>query len=194
MLHMELITGPTTEPISLAEMKQHLRVDFDDDNDYIESLITVSRAYFEQETGHLLGTQTWRVDVLSWSQFPVVIPYGPLQAISSVTYTDTDDNVAELNAAMRYSQRLAWGAWVVHLTSAFVAPSVTYREYNAVSVNVTLGATTVPPLAIHAIRLLTAYYYENREAAILVPGLTPDVSVLPLAVSSIIRNFKIRSI
>lgn len=47
-----------TEPISLAEAKAHLRVVFDDDNDYIENLITAARQYAEGYQNRVYMTYT----------------------------------------------------------------------------------------------------------------------------------------
>ncbi len=62
-----LVTAPTEEPVSLAEAKLHLRVDYSNDDLLIAALITAARQHAENDTGRALVTQTWR-QVLD--QFP----------------------------------------------------------------------------------------------------------------------------
>jgi hypothetical protein len=38
-VNVKIITDVTTEPITTAEAKSHLRVDITDDNDYIDSIV-----------------------------------------------------------------------------------------------------------------------------------------------------------
>lgn len=48
---LQLLTPPTAEPVSLVEAKLHLRVDFNDDDALITSLITAARQAAETITG-----------------------------------------------------------------------------------------------------------------------------------------------
>ena len=58
---MQLITPPAGEPISLAEAKLHLRVDFDDDDSLIQVLISAARQAAETLTNRQLVTARWRM-------------------------------------------------------------------------------------------------------------------------------------
>jgi hypothetical protein len=64
-LVFERITQPEFEPVTLAEMKRHLR-EFDSvtsRNDDIEALITAAREWAEDFTGRALFDQTWRLSI-----------------------------------------------------------------------------------------------------------------------------------
>jgi uncharacterized phiE125 gp8 family phage protein len=58
---LQLVTAPAGEPITLLEAKQHLRVDVDDDDALIGSLITAARQAAETLTGRQLMTARWRL-------------------------------------------------------------------------------------------------------------------------------------
>jgi len=55
-------TSPGSEPLIVSEVKDHLRVDHDDDDNYIDGLIKAARQFVEKRTGiaclsvHLLFT------------------------------------------------------------------------------------------------------------------------------------------
>jgi uncharacterized phiE125 gp8 family phage protein len=55
------IAAPTVEPISLAEAKLHLRVDFPDDDLLISSLIMAARFDAENKCNRALITQQWEL-------------------------------------------------------------------------------------------------------------------------------------
>jgi uncharacterized phiE125 gp8 family phage protein len=61
------LTQPTIEPVSLAIAKQHLRVDFDNDDTYIAALITAARQYVEKVTNRAIFNRSM---VLSLDYFP----------------------------------------------------------------------------------------------------------------------------
>jgi uncharacterized phiE125 gp8 family phage protein len=58
---MQLITPPVAEPVSLAEAKLHLRVDFDEDDALIQALISAARQAAEMLTQRQLVTARWRM-------------------------------------------------------------------------------------------------------------------------------------
>lgn len=100
----QLITPPAGEPVSLAEAKQHLRVDFDDDDALIQSLISAARQAAETLTQRQLVSARW---ALVLDSFPgsslmglpsgqtftlpanaILIPKSPLQAVVEIRYLD----------------------------------------------------------------------------------------------------------
>ena len=56
-----LLTAPAAEPLSVAEAKAFLRVEHDDDDAMIASLIAAARNHVEALTRCGLITQTWRI-------------------------------------------------------------------------------------------------------------------------------------
>jgi hypothetical protein len=58
-LSTKLVTPPVIEPVTLAQAKQHLRVDFPEDDTLISMYITAARQYCEKATGRAFYNQTW---------------------------------------------------------------------------------------------------------------------------------------
>ena len=107
---LTLVTGPTDEPVNLADAKQHLRVhpSFTDDDPYILECIQTARRKCEEIQRRAYLTQTWRLSLKSWpgrdyQNWPtaltadgdnyykfnhIKLPLPPLQSVTSVVYTD----------------------------------------------------------------------------------------------------------
>lgn len=85
---LQLISPPEAEPVSLLEAKLHLRVDGDEDDNLIESLIPSARQAAETLTGRQLVTARWKYVL---DQFPCAmlwLPKSPLQSVISIEYLD----------------------------------------------------------------------------------------------------------
>lgn len=167
------------EPISVTDMKAHLRVDISDDDSYIGALITAARQYLEEITGRALITQTWRYSFNQWYEWEIELPRAaPLQSVSSIQYYDVNNALQTLDSAVYQVDtdvdpgriRPLWGQ---------IWPSVYYRMA-AIQVTFVAGygdaASNVPAPLIQAIRFLVGHWYENRasvdtdvKAAIKVP-------------------------
>lgn len=170
---LSLVTGPTTEPVTVGEAKSHLRVDTTDDDAYILGLIKAAREKLEHDMRRAFVRQTWD---LFLDCFPDVItmPLPPLLSVTSVKYLDTAG----------VEQTLATSEYVVDINSqpgrivtAFGKSWPSTRDtINAVTVRFPAGyglavdtaeqsAQKVPEGIRHAIKFLVAHWHENREPA-----------------------------
>lgn len=102
MTSLTLLTPPAVEPVTLAEAKQHLRIEGTSDDALINTLIVAARLLAELWTGRSLITQTWlmRRDEAPASNF-VRLPKAPLQAVSFIKAYDDADG-ATVFAASNY--------------------------------------------------------------------------------------------
>lgn len=121
------ILDPIAEPVSLADMKLHLRVDSDYEDDMINTLISTTRERAEDLTGRCLFYQQW---VFSMDQFPrwygdgsgstyfgqhhhprhhsmfrddnlaIILPRGPVLSVDSITWRDSSGTVNTLDPSL----------------------------------------------------------------------------------------------
>jgi uncharacterized phiE125 gp8 family phage protein len=81
-----LITPPSAEALTLAEVKAHLRLDDGSEDALLASLISVAREHPERTTGLCLITQVWRLHLESLPEDRVIqIAKGPVQAVESLS-------------------------------------------------------------------------------------------------------------
>lgn len=164
-----LITAPASEPLTLAETKLFLRVDFNDDDVPINNLIVSARETFEQETGRQLITATWRgfLDRFPrWSYEAIEVAKPPLLSVASVLYVDSS-GVQQTWDAAEYDVQVFAGSkaqrGMISPKADFLYPT-TRRVPNAVTVNFDAGYASVPRELKQALLTWIAHLYKNREA------------------------------
>lgn len=95
-----LITPPSAEALTLAEVKAHLRLDDGSEDALLASLISVAREHPERTTGLCLITQVWRLHLESLPEDRVIqIAKGPVQAVESLSIYDEVGEEVVLPAA-----------------------------------------------------------------------------------------------
>lgn len=165
---LKLITEPSTEPVTLAELKAQARVDTDitDDDSMLTAYGVAARQQCEQILGRALITQTWArvIDCFPWTEIELGMP--PVSAITSITYIDTAGA----------TQTLSSSAYVLDPTGeepGFVLPAYGYTwpttldTAGAVTVTFTCGygaAAAVPEPIKLWIKMRAATLYRFREA------------------------------
>lgn len=178
---------PTVEPVSLTDMKLHLRVDISDDDDLITSLIKAARGYAEDFTNRTFITSTYELTLDSFVN-PIYIPRPKLQSITSIVYTDTDGSSQTLSASSYTVDTASLIGRVVPVWGESY-PS-TRDTINAVVITYKAGygdaATNVPEGIIAAIKLLVGHWYENRETVAL-----GTMSKVPMTVESLLWMFRV---
>jgi len=85
---LQLVTPPAEEPVSLAEAKQHLRVDGGDDDLLIGSLITAARQAAETKTGRQLITARWKLVLDAFPCHAILLSKCPVQSVVNIQYLD----------------------------------------------------------------------------------------------------------
>jgi len=160
-------SNPTEEPVTLAEAKAHLRVDFPDADAYIGALITTARVTAEERLERTLVHTPWR---LTLDGFPTAIklPMPPIVTVESVQYRDEDGDWVELAAQDYVVDTINEPGFVVPAPGArwpAVGPGI-----NGVRVNYTAGygatGSSVPAPIRHWMLLAIGdmYHLRNRSS------------------------------
>ncbi len=178
MLHR--ITTETELPVTLREVKQHLRVEFRDDDFLIFSYMRAAFERLDGPDGYLgrcLRPQVWQLDLGSLDG-EITLPLPPCQAVSSITYIDTTGA----------SQTLPPDSYRVSGIggTARIAPVASWPSTNSASITFTAGYTRTPEPIIAAIMLRVAHLYEHRESVVIGETATG----LPLGEDDLIRNYR----
>jgi uncharacterized phiE125 gp8 family phage protein len=160
-----LLTPPAVEPISLAEAKLYLRVEQDDDDALIASLIADARMHVELSTHRALIAQTWRFVHDAWpSAGWLALPKAPLRQLIAARFYDAQ-NVAHTIDPQAFVVDTA-GAVLGFVPWGLPPPG---RRIAGIEIDVELGygaaAADVPQPLRQAIRMMVALRYEHRSFA-----------------------------
>jgi len=167
MLKTNLVTDSTVEPVSVSEVKNHLRVTDNSEDALLAGLITSARKIVEQFTRRTLVNQTWR---LYLDQFPyrstIELPFPPLASVTHIKYYDQDGALQTLPASEYQTDNRSTPGLIV-LTENGAWPLTEGDKVNAVEIEFIAGygatAAAVPSPIRLAITHLVSHWFENRE-------------------------------
>lgn len=163
------IVNPTSEPVTVAEMRDQVNITFTADDNRLALYIASARRTAENILGRALITQTWE---LTLDAFPEAIrlDYPPIIAVTSLKYLEsTAGALTTLDPACYVVDTKSHPGWIMP-AYGYTWPS-TYDTINAVIVTYNAGygsASAVPENVKHWICVRAADAYANRE--VLVPG------------------------
>lgn len=165
-----LLSGPAAEPVSLDDAKAYLRLDSDDEDALVTTLVTAARLHVEGTTGRALLTQSWRLVLDDWPSVGLLrLPVGPLQSLTAITAYDINGDPVTLS-----TDGALWDAQaapsLLYLPAGF-GDGVVLRPFQAIEIDYVAGYGTdpadVPATLRQALLLLVAYWFENRDAVVL---------------------------
>lgn len=192
---LDQVTQPVDEPITLAEAKSHMRVDFDDDNALIDGYIAAARQWAEVDfMRRALLTQTWNyfIDAFPLSNI-IRIPLPPLQSVTELVYTD-ENGVERTFPASDYVVDKASKPGRLALTSNASWPTVFLQSVNGVRIQFVAGFGDVDDVSRqirNALLLLIGDLYEHRENSIVGAGL--NLTNVSFGVESLLTPFRIKT-
>ena len=189
-LQLARTTDPTEEPVSVVQLRGHLREDSTDQDDQITSYIQAAREELEERTRRGFVTQSWTLKLPCFSD-SIILPRAPLQSVTSITYID-EDGASQTLASDQYT--VLASTLPGRIIPAYDVTYPTHRaQTDAITIEYVVGygaASSVPERIKQAIRLLAAHWYENREAVI--TGTT--AALVPLAVERLVDSFIVREV
>lgn len=159
-----VVTGPTSEPVTMQEAKRQLFIaetDTSHDEEVVH-LVQAAREQWEHDTDSSMLTQTLRVTAERLSGREIKLPSRPLQSVTSVTYYDSED-VSQTLATSVYSVDTSSERIVLKWNQSW--PTLAIR-WDAVTITYVAGNTNrsaIPSIAKQAMLLLIGYYgFGNR--------------------------------
>jgi uncharacterized phiE125 gp8 family phage protein len=157
--------APTSDPVTVQEMREHARISLTDDDSHIQGLIASAVTYAETFLNRQIMTATYRLSMDGFPSWIIKLPMPPTQSVTSITYVDSGGTTTTL-AGSTYI--LDSDSSPARITPAYstIWPSIR-SQIGSVKVTFVAGyasAALVPAPITHAIRMLVAHWYENREA------------------------------
>lgn len=191
------LTPPATEPMTLAEAKNHLRIpdDVTELDTVIALYIASARAYLEATYSTYLVKRT--IEIL-FQNFPRVdtmrMPIWPIQSIDYFRYTGANGTQGSLAVDTQILTRLYKKPPELVLPWAAVWPQIVLTTADPIAVGATVGFVTasspenlpMPAAALEAMRMLIGHQYFNGSAITL--GSLMKSDPIALGVSQFMAN------
>ena len=146
------LVEPTSEPISLADAKNYLKIDFNDDDDLISSLIIAARVRLEKYAGIAMSPRT--LQVVAYIDEFIEPPYAPINEIISVEYWDGESWVMMELGDYR------------ELGSIYKKVYMVANQMMEYRLTYTCGYTTTPDVIKTALYKVLADLYDYRESSV----------------------------
>ncbi len=179
-MYLERISAPALEPVSVQEMKQHLRLDHDEEDSLLAGMIVAARRHLEKRLSLAFLSARWRyrADKTPRGRAALEIPLFPLASVQQVRlYLEEGTTVLADLANMKVSSAMR-PATITGVRIPFAAQAAHGAE-----IEFTAGYGDAPEQMRLAIKLLAAHFYENRVE---VPGCT--IPPMPSSVSLLLMD------
>ena len=167
------LAAPATEPVTLTEVKSHLRIPHADDDSRLTDMIVTARNLAEQWLKRSLVTQSWKISLNEYALATTSLPMGPVQSITQVAYIARDGDVLIMDSNL-YALNAAKDAIIFDNTPTGYQIDISYvAGYGAASVvprpiklgilehisAMVDGTTTFAPMPDHVL----GFYMPFRE-------------------------------
>jgi uncharacterized phiE125 gp8 family phage protein len=160
MAYVKLIAPPTTEPITLAEAKLNLRVDFTDDDARITRHIVEAREWVEWRIQQKIAVATWEIALDAFPTSEIELTLSPVNSVTSVKY----DDVANVEQTLTVTTQYTYSNGIIYPVGDWPA---TYDKDNAIRIRAVTGyaaANLIPAAVVGAIYLKIKELYDGTDA------------------------------
>ena len=166
-MSISVITPAASEPLSLSEVKEFLRVDHSDDDTTLAIMISAAREMCEQYTRQIMLTTTIEEFYDTFPNYTpqwmdtVYLSRGPVQSITSVKYVDSLGDEQTISSVNYRTDLISQPSRIVSENGW----NATKDTVNAVVVRYVVGyssASDIPAPLRQGMLLVISEMYENR--------------------------------
>jgi uncharacterized phiE125 gp8 family phage protein len=174
---LKLITPPSTEPVTVDEVKIYAHIDHSVDDALIATWIKTGRILAENYQRRAYYEQVWEMSFDEFPALPLLIPRPPLVSIDSIKYYDKDNTETVMALSNFIIDTNHEPGRLAHAYSV-LWPSVILKPIDALRIRYTCGyhySTTttyapgnvpIPENVMDAIYLYCTYRNENRAGEV----------------------------
>jgi uncharacterized phiE125 gp8 family phage protein len=178
---LKLLTPPPFEPLTLAEIKEYMRVDHDDEDAAIARCFSAAVGFADGLDGFLqraLIDQTWQLTLDAFPVHEIQIPLPPLIEIVNVFYDDPGGIQQVVDPGQYSVDAISEPSWIVPVGNwpstfnGINSVRVVYRAgYVDASVSPNIGE--VPEDIKQALLVYAISLYDERGVAVIGQTSTP---------------------
>jgi uncharacterized phiE125 gp8 family phage protein len=192
-----IITPATFEPVEVADVQSYLRIDTDDDSQFLERTITTCRTELERMMRMALCQQTFQSVLefewppsgtlsgwLDWTSGRVEMPYPPLQAVISASIESLPGTWSVMDPATYYVDNISLPGqvWIMETAFAFLSLPIwtVWSEpfYPRLLIQHTSGYANpglIPQEYKDMLMEMIGYKYMNREGSHMPAGTIENI-------------------
>ena len=161
---LQLVIPPAEEPVSLIDAKLHLRVDFDEDDTLIASLISAARQAAETLTGRQFVNARWKLVLDGFPRSAIALAKCPVQSVVAINYLDMNSSVQTMLASAYTVGTACEPARITPVFGQVWPPSLPQIGAVSVTFDAGYGAASEVPEGIKSwIKLRVGSLYTHRE-------------------------------
>lgn len=182
MAGLKIHTAPSSEPVTLSDTKNYLRISGSSDDTLINSLIVTARRIAEEHMGRAIISQTLQLFIdtlenyddplfegiktgpyLNYYKNYIDLPFPEVSSITHIKTFDDEDNATTFSSSKYFLDNVRQPARVVLRTGETFPTAL--RVANAIEVQFVAGyadANSVPDPIKVALFQIVAFLYEQR--------------------------------
>jgi len=162
-MSLTLLSPPAAEPVTLAELKDHMRVSAADEDALINGMLIAAVRAVEARGRLALMPQVWRLTLDAVPDETIFLPLAPVASVDVVSVIGADGAPQAVDPSLYEAALGSPGR--VRPAGPWPAPGV---AIDAVQIDFSAGypdAASIPEPLKQAVKLLGAHFFETREAA-----------------------------
>ncbi|MFV0368257.1 MAG: head-tail connector protein [Hyphomicrobiaceae bacterium] len=182
------LSGAGAEPLSVDEVKAHVRIDGSSEDALLQSLILTSRLHIEAALGLALIAQSWRLVLDQWPKDgPVKLPISPVRSVSEMRVLAANGTPTVVDAGSYGLDTSQRPARIMFFGTSRPEPE---RPFAGIEIDLMVGfgekANDVPEPVRQALLLLVAHWYEHRDPI----EIGKPTTAVPHAVSRLLHPYR----